>query len=93
MLEVDNSMLANISSVYIMYLMYIDIIQAGFLHVSKNLAALVVKFLGITVIFSVIACVTSLGFPYSANIASPSAQRHVLHVSMFTLFEYHMAYH
>ncbi|KAF6035760.1 ERMP1 [Bugula neritina] len=52
---------------------------AGFLHVSKDMARLAIKLFVIALIFSLIGCFSSLGFPYSGNLSSPSAQRHVLH--------------
>ncbi|XP_067931530.1 endoplasmic reticulum metallopeptidase 1-like [Watersipora subatra] len=50
---------------------------AGFLHISKDLTGLAAKFLSISSLFILIGCFTNLGFPYSANPASPSAQRHI----------------
>jgi len=44
------------------------------------MARLAIKLFVIALIFSLIGCFSSLGFPYSGNLSSPSAQRHVLHV-------------
>ncbi|XP_067931531.1 endoplasmic reticulum metallopeptidase 1-like [Watersipora subatra] len=61
---------------------------AGFLHVSKDLTSLAVNFLSISAFFILIGCFTSLGFPYSDNPASPSAQRHAFHHFWRELYAY-----